>query len=465
MSIFWQSSEIGLGSPGRERALRFRDEAQSALEASFNAGWIDETLAQAAWLLALFEVCAHPRHSSERSKSAMIMLDSIIRSLSLTLVDADDPSTSVFPPGSVPTVRSQKFLPSTARFSDQPPIRILRDNSSAQHTSLNSSHGGDDCLCNSMTLRECWPTSREHAPLWGATPAWNEGWSEGEIRKESCRRLCWSSLILAAGHVSYTMAHRSKGLDLFISNPANYALLFSGESVARSPFSFISCSSKDTIWALHDRCFLLWHACIHTRLDTRATDSEKANFGVKAWLEADALELALNKHTCTIERAFIFQAREYIFNIRMCISYEFQRFIPLATANMNGLFHRNKAKEWLTHQAAVARRFMLGLRTITGNSANLLARRPFFVFWFMGQIYRALSLWQCDNTLLVALDVCKALLPAIDYLTALWPCPEQRCRYENLRKKLDDACYSAGVSLAPPSNLTLPDPSSPQDLV
>lgn len=50
MSIFWQSSEVGLGSPGRERALRFRDEAQSALEASFNAGWIDETLAQAAWV-------------------------------------------------------------------------------------------------------------------------------------------------------------------------------------------------------------------------------------------------------------------------------------------------------------------------------------------------------------------------------------------------------------------------------
>jgi hypothetical protein len=49
------------------------------------------------------------------------------------------------------------------------------------------------------------------------------------------------------------------------------------------------------------------------RLDARATDSEKANFAIKAWLEADAIELALNKHTCTIERAFIFQAREYIF--------------------------------------------------------------------------------------------------------------------------------------------------------
>lgn len=50
MSIFWQSSEVDNGSSGRERALRFRDEAQGALEASVNAGWLDETLAQAAWV-------------------------------------------------------------------------------------------------------------------------------------------------------------------------------------------------------------------------------------------------------------------------------------------------------------------------------------------------------------------------------------------------------------------------------
>lgn len=50
MSTFWQSSEVGIGSPGRERALRFREEAQGALEASVNAGWLDETLAQAAWV-------------------------------------------------------------------------------------------------------------------------------------------------------------------------------------------------------------------------------------------------------------------------------------------------------------------------------------------------------------------------------------------------------------------------------
>ena len=50
MATFFQSSEVGYGKEGRERALRFRDEAQAAMDASFNAGWIDETLAQAAWV-------------------------------------------------------------------------------------------------------------------------------------------------------------------------------------------------------------------------------------------------------------------------------------------------------------------------------------------------------------------------------------------------------------------------------
>jgi len=49
------------------------------------------------------------------------------------------------------------------------------------------------------------------------------------------------------------------------------------------------------------------------RNNQTATDTEKAHFATKAWLEADSLEQALNRHTCAIEKAFIFQAREYIF--------------------------------------------------------------------------------------------------------------------------------------------------------
>lgn len=92
-----------------------------------------------------------------------------------------------------------------------------------------------------------------------------------------------------------------------------YALLLSGEYTARLPALSPVHTSKDTIWALYDRSYLLWHACIRMRNDTTALDVEKAQFAVKAWLEADVLESALNRHICDLERAFMFHAREYIF--------------------------------------------------------------------------------------------------------------------------------------------------------
>jgi hypothetical protein len=43
-----KSSEIDLGEIGRNRALTLRDAAQTSLENSLSARWIDPTLAQAA---------------------------------------------------------------------------------------------------------------------------------------------------------------------------------------------------------------------------------------------------------------------------------------------------------------------------------------------------------------------------------------------------------------------------------
>ncbi|KAJ7147146.1 hypothetical protein C8R43DRAFT_542982 [Mycena crocata] len=116
----------------------------------------------------------------------------------------------------------------------------------------------------------------------------------------------------------------------------------------------------------------------------------KGQFAIKAWLEADAIEEALNQHTCNIERALISQGREFIFNTRMCITYEFQRFVPLVSAS-NVLFQRQKAEEWLSHQANVAQQFMGGLHTATGNSRNNLSQRPFFVYWIHAHVSRALT--------------------------------------------------------------------------
>lgn len=226
LSTFWQSSEAStsLGRAGRERALRFRDEAQSALEASFNAGWIDETLAHAAWviiffyppkpdfylslpfqLLALFEICAHPKHSWHRSMSSISMLDAIIRGLSLTLIDAGDPETSVFTRGTVPAVPDHE-----------------RPASPLWPSSEDSAPG---CNCASLTLGQHWPATQDHCPMWHATPAWNNSWSEAEIRKESCRRLCWSSITLSAGHTTYASDNNRRGPgNLFMTDPANVTI-------------------------------------------------------------------------------------------------------------------------------------------------------------------------------------------------------------------------------------------------
>lgn len=102
----------------------------------------------------------------------------------------------------------------------------------------------------------------------------------------------------------------------------------------------------------------------------------------------------------------------------------------------------------VTHQSNMAKRFMAGLHTVTGLASNLLARRPFFLFWFMAQISRyvnlvfpptpehhndasrsALSLWDCDHSLTLALDLCRALLAPIEYLTALWPCSGEQIKF------------------------------------
>ena len=127
-----------------------------------------------------------------------------------------------------------------------------------------------------------------------------------------------------------------------------YANFFSGEVIADNLDLSPSSSPKDTTWALQDRAILLWLSCVRMRNDPGTTDFEKAQFAVTTWLEADAIESILNNHTCGLERAFLFYAREYLFmsvifpapacavfmvySTRMCASQEFQRHSPLVSS-------------------------------------------------------------------------------------------------------------------------------------
>jgi hypothetical protein len=166
----------------------------------------------------------------------MVMLDQIIRTLSFTLLDADDPSASTFCRREVPQVRPERkagqqtswhVSPRSTGDSQAPlsdPSILPESLSTHQHYHHGSSPPtirSEKCNCAALSLGQQWASAFEHTPLWLSTPAWDENWSDGEIKKESCRRLCWSAVTLAAGHSSYTTANNAHGLDLFITEPAN----------------------------------------------------------------------------------------------------------------------------------------------------------------------------------------------------------------------------------------------------
>ncbi len=103
-----------------------------------------------------------------------------------------------------------------------------------------------------------------------------------------------------------------------------YALLFPGEALAIHGVPM----QANNVWTLYLRSMLLLHSCVRKRADVSMNDFERAQFAMNAWLEIDELEDALNKHTCDLERNLGYQAREMIFSARMCVSHEFQRYIP-----------------------------------------------------------------------------------------------------------------------------------------
>ena len=93
-----------------------------------------------------------------------------------------------------------------------------------------------------------------------------------------------------------------------------YALLFPGESLTSvDDAPAVPPPAKDSVWALYMRAMLMWNSCIRMRADGSLSDADKAHFALTAWTEIDVIEEALNRHTCGIERSFLFQGRELLF--------------------------------------------------------------------------------------------------------------------------------------------------------
>ncbi|KAH9886034.1 hypothetical protein C8Q73DRAFT_795551 [Cubamyces lactineus] len=403
LSTLLQSSKLERGAKGMNRALHLLDQAYAAFHASVASGRIDLGLVQAAYVLAAFEMQAHSKGSRERTREAMIMLDSLIRYLSLTTLDVENPRTTIFLPNAVPRVATGThsaipLLPAcdplataVLPFADNDEVPQIAQ---AQSTAASTAATGVPnvvglCSCHLYTLGHQWPLARDFAPQFAQMPMWPRDASEGEMYKEECRRVVWASVILVTAlhqtKVAASVDASWEAEHLWIKDPANYALLFPGESLA-PPGSLVIASSKDSVWALYIRALLLWHSCLRTRSDPVMSDADRAGYALSAWAEADAIEEALDRHSCMIESGFCVKTREVLFRTRMCVSYEFQRSRAISVPGVH--MYRDKAEQWMHHQMHVASYFMGCIQNPKTNIANH-ARRNFLVAWLMSQITRS----------------------------------------------------------------------------
>ena len=175
-------------------------------------------------MLTFFEVCAHPRHQMTRIYSSLNNLDSILRLLAMTYLDADNPTASTFVRNAVPVVESsaeQSFSVPQCHPSPMPISTPTQQYLQQQPFIANTAVRGSSCLCDELSLGRQWPEAQTQVPLWQATPMWNPNWTEGEIQKEECRRLCWTALMLVSGQTSFAEALDWGRLDLFMVEPSN----------------------------------------------------------------------------------------------------------------------------------------------------------------------------------------------------------------------------------------------------
>ena len=199
-------------------------------------------------MLTVFEVSAHPARSVARTQSAFAMLDNIIRALSLTYIDAEDPSTTTFGESEDPRHPDQREpaypLPLYSRSQGLNEYPQAVPSSRLLHHEPHPKPSNNRCICNELSLGRNWPGAQEHAPLWLSTAAWDPSWSVAEIRREECRRLCWNALTIAAGYTTYRSAHGLDSPDMFVLQPSNVRYLPVSEySLSECRCSFPSFSS------------------------------------------------------------------------------------------------------------------------------------------------------------------------------------------------------------------------------
>ncbi|KAI0655927.1 hypothetical protein C8Q70DRAFT_1057127 [Cubamyces menziesii] len=383
-----QSSEVEKGGRGRRRAMKLLDMAHSALQSSLATGWVDIGLAQAGWLILYFEFNSHPMHAWDRLQSALSLLDSLVRLLSLTTLDTGYQHAGIGPLHATPsdecaphtgmvsmgsfssfaaayTVHTsmglpaqyghqatQHWNPTSQTFDSVIPDPLYIRQTQYNHIEVpqalhsagsitNMSYGTDHhqlmsqnpsrgCGCARFSLGHHWPTVREFAPSWAWTPMWPTNVPEAEFKKKECRRLIWASIYMIGS--LHAFANKAPGggvstLRTFVKEHDSFALLTPSQTLVQAGVLM----EADDVWSLTLRLMLLFHSSVRMRVNPTLPSLQRAEFAVRTWLKIDDIERRMQRHTCDMLSHYGFHSVELLLSLRVCVSYEFQRFVPQVT--------------------------------------------------------------------------------------------------------------------------------------
>ncbi|KDQ27287.1 hypothetical protein PLEOSDRAFT_1076525 [Pleurotus ostreatus PC15] len=401
LAVLMKSSELEGGSNGRGRALWFRNAAQEALNKAWRSEWIDAQLAEAAFMLSLFEMSVHPQYDPDRVVNSLVFLDNIIRHVSLTSVDAHDPDVAIFP----------------------------------------------------TRTCSCIPTDAAHPPdafsTWAYPLPWDSSWTEVQVRDEECRRLCWSALSLVSTYTSQCAAFNRDPPNLFLTDPSNYAILFPGEVMDRMSPAYRSSDSpspKESVWALYCRSMLLWTFCNRIRVEG-CSDEDKAEYASEAWSETQAIQDSIDMHTCNLDTGLMYMTKEYLHNLQ---GLDSGHSAPVP------MFNTKQVQEWLYYQDQVIKRVKISIQNLGKTSSHQLLRRPFQVTWFSNQLAICLLLWNQNHEWVNAITLAKSILIPLDVLNVLWPSPVHQHQCNEMRNRLTEACSALGLDPPHPPSYSIP---------
>ncbi|KAI0697750.1 hypothetical protein C8T65DRAFT_806929 [Cerioporus squamosus] len=484
LGVFAQSSESEHGARGRQKALKLLELAHGALEGALATGWVDIGLAQAALLIVLFEMQSHPLQSVARSRSAISLLDSLMRMFSLATVDESikprgrspfthlrptaihagyNPAALLGTPPMTPNdyhVQLQMPDPALGTTISDPRLSPASAYSGISSSSLSSPASGDSshgqprgCNCHALSLGTNWPPILTYAPAFASTIMWPEGLAEGDFRREECRRLVWAS-VMAIGNLHAYIASipGSSAIDsgsLFVREPENFALMLPGEALTEAGVMV----EPDDMWTLSLRTMLLLHVCMRVRESKDISQADRATLAVQQWLEIEDLERRLTRHTCDLDASFGFQVKELLFGMRMLTSYEFRNYIPQVTTAGTRLFYREKAEEWLRYVDECNSCVWASLTKAKKSPSQDPNRKSVLIFWFIANIRRALMLWGNDPGLIYGLEVSKRFAEHTEYMMLFWPNIPLQELWQGIRMQLVAACLTAGI---PPPSSNIP---------